>query len=168
MARNVSKVTVKESEPKHGPSFLMFIVGLLVVTLVAVGGGWVISTQTYAMAHLEIAKAQKEEETKPRTANKVLSNLLELTPIVTNMGAPEEAWIRLEAAVVIDNPGQADTDVLTREITGDFLSYLRTISIAQIQGAIGLQHLRQDLMERASIRSKGRVRELIIHTLVVQ
>lgn len=168
MAKNVAKVTVKEGEPKRGPSAMMFILGLLVITLAAVGGGWVISSQIQAMASHEGAKSVKVEEAKPKTAGRAFSNLLELAPMVTNLGAPEDAWIRLEAAVVIDNPGQPDTDVLAREITGDFLTYLRTVSLAQVQGAIGLQYLRQDLTERAVIRSKGRVRELIIHTMVLQ
>lgn len=168
MAKNVAKVTVKEGEPKRGPSAMMFILGLLVITLAAVGGGWVISSQIQAMASHEGVKSVKVEEAKPKATGRPLSNLLELTPMVTNLGAPEDAWIRLEAAVVIDNPGQPDTDVLAREITGDFLTYLRTVSLAQVQGAIGLQYLRQDLTERAVIRSKGRVRELIIHTMVVQ
>ena len=37
-----------------------------------------------------------------------------------------------------------------------------------IQGVAGLEHLRQDLNERAATRSEGRVRELIIRSLVVQ
>jgi flagellar FliL protein len=45
---------------------------------------------------------------------------------------------------------------------------MRTLSEAQIGGASGLQHLREDLNERAAIRSGGLVRELIIQTLVVQ
>ncbi|HEV2572418.1 MAG TPA: flagellar basal body-associated FliL family protein [Beijerinckiaceae bacterium] len=168
MAKNVAKVTVKEGEPKRGPSGIMFILGLLVITAAALGGGWLISSQIQTMASHEVAKSPKAEDAKPRPASRAFSNLVELAPMVTNLGAPEDAWIRLEAAVVMDNPSQPDTDVLAREITGDFLAYLRTISIAQVQGAIGLQHLRQDLAERAVIRSKGRVRELIIHTMVIQ
>ena len=45
---------------------------------------------------------------------------------------------------------------------------MRTLTLAQIAGASGLQHLREDLNERAAIRSDGRVRELILQTLVVQ
>ena len=38
----------------------------------------------------------------------------------------------------------------------------------QFEGSRGLQHLRDDLSERANIRSSGKVRELIIETLVIQ
>ena len=48
------------------------------------------------------------------------------------------------------------------------MAYLRTLSLSRIQGASGLQHLREDLNERVVLRSKGLVRELIVETLVVQ
>ncbi len=40
--------------------------------------------------------------------------------------------------------------------------------MAQVEGASGLQHLREDLNERAVLRSKGAIRELIVESLVVQ
>ena len=58
--------------------------------------------------------------------------------------------------------------VLAAQISEDMVSYLRTLSPAQIEGARGLQYLREDLNERAAIRSSGKVRELIIETLVIQ
>ena len=58
--------------------------------------------------------------------------------------------------------------MLVARIGEDIVSYLRTVSAAQIEGARGLQYLREDLNERATIRSGGKVRELILETLVVQ
>ncbi len=54
------------------------------------------------------------------------------------------------------------------EIKADIIAYLRTLSTAQIEGASGLQHLREDLNERVSLRTKGAIRELIVEALVVQ
>jgi flagellar protein FliL len=48
------------------------------------------------------------------------------------------------------------------------LAYLRTLSLAQIQGPSGLLHLREDLNERVKMRSKGVVQELVLETLIVQ
>ena len=53
-------------------------------------------------------------------------------------------------------------------ISEDILAYLRTVTLSQIEGPSGMQHLREDLVERARIRSEGRVKELVIQTLVVQ
>ena len=38
----------------------------------------------------------------------------------------------------------------------------------QLEGVRGLQYLREDLNERAILRSDGKVRELIVEGLVVQ
>ncbi|WP_052763752.1 flagellar basal body-associated FliL family protein [Microvirga massiliensis] len=59
-------------------------------------------------------------------------------------------------------------DVWASEIRQDTLAYLRTVSLAQIQGPSGLLHLREDLNERVQIRSKGAVKELVIQALIVQ
>ena len=63
---------------------------------------------------------------------------------------------------------EEEANILVARVGEDVVAYLRTISPAQIEGARGLQYLREDLNERAAIRSSGKVRELIIETLVVQ
>lgn len=93
--------------------------------------------------------------------------LRELVPIITNLANPDTVWVRLQAAIVFDRIS-SEPDAYAAEIGADILAYLRTLSIDEIRGASGLQHLREDLNERAAIRSGGHVRELIIQTLVVQ
>lgn len=96
--------------------------------------------------------------------------LVELPPIVTNLASPQDMWIRLEASMVFDpkTTSHPEAEALRAEITNDVIAYLRTISLAQIQGASGLQSFRQILNERAAIRSNGKVNELVLRTLVVQ
>jgi len=96
------------------------------------------------------------------------TDLFEMPPIVTNLGAPKDTWIRLEASIVFDAKAIPHPETLADEIASDELAYLRTVSLSQIEGPIGLQNIRQDLNERAAIRSNGKVSELIIRTLVVQ
>ena len=48
------------------------------------------------------------------------------------------------------------------------LAYLRTVSLHQLEGPIGLENIRQDLNERAATRSGGKVQAFVIRTLVVQ
>ena len=48
------------------------------------------------------------------------------------------------------------------------MAYLRTLSLQEIEGARGFEHLRNDLQERARLRSKGRVTTLLIRTFVVE
>ena len=58
--------------------------------------------------------------------------------------------------------------VMAARIGEDLVAFLRTTSLAQIEGGAGMQHLREDLNERVVTRSSGKVREIIIETLVVQ
>ena len=85
----------------------------------------------------------------------------------TNLAEPTESWVRVESSVVLKGV-VPNADVTLAEIRADLLAYLRTLSLAQIEGASGLQHLREDLNERVARRSKGTIRELIVESLVVQ
>ena len=60
------------------------------------------------------------------------------------------------------DPGLADM------VHQDILAYLRTLKLHQIEGASGFQHLRDDLEERASIRSDGAVKHILIRTLLLE
>lgn len=96
------------------------------------------------------------------------TKLIDLPPIVANLADPPNAWVRLQTAIVVDMKSGVKPEVLAAEISDDLLGFMKTETLAQIGGASGLQHLREDLTERAVIRSQGHVRELIIQTLVVQ
>ena len=74
----------------------------------------------------------------------------------------------MEASVITEQLNEEEASILAARVGEDVVAYLRTLSPAQIEGARGLQYLREDLNERAAIRSSGKVRELIIETLVVQ
>jgi flagellar FliL protein len=61
-----------------------------------------------------------------------------------------------------------DTKGLAASITEDTVAYLRTLSLPLIEGSSGLLHFREDLNDRVRIRSGGKVRDLIIHTMIVE
>ncbi|MES2029343.1 MAG: flagellar basal body-associated FliL family protein [Pseudomonadota bacterium] len=67
-----------------------------------------------------------------------------------------------------DKLTEEEASIVVARIGEDVAAYLRTLTPTQIEGARGLQYLREDLNERALTRSSGKVRELIIETLVVQ
>ena len=96
------------------------------------------------------------------------STVVDLPPIVTNLGAPQDIWVRLEGSIIFDPKTLPHPEAVAGEISDDILAYLRTISLHQLEGPIGLENIRQDLNERAATRSGGQVRALVIKTLVVQ
>jgi flagellar FliL protein len=95
-------------------------------------------------------------------------SLMDLPPIISNLSEPANSWVRLQAAIIYDNKLEPKPQMLAATISADVLAYLKTVTVAQIAGASGLEHLREDLNERVAIRSDGHVHELIIETLVVQ
>ena len=104
----------------------------------------------------------------PASAPAQSSTIVDLPPIVTNLGAPPDTWIRLEGSIIFDPKTLPHPEALAGQIGDDVLAYLRTVSLHQLEGPIGLENIRQDLSERAATRSGGKVRGFVIRTLVVQ
>jgi flagellar FliL protein len=89
----------------------------------------------------------------------------ELPPVVTNLRDGRRS-IRIQVAIVYVKKDVPDPTMLSVQVGDDLVAFLKTLSLPQLQGASGLQNLREDLNERAKIRSQGSVREVIIETLV--
>jgi flagellar protein FliL len=96
------------------------------------------------------------------------STIIDLPPIVTNLGAPQDTWVRLEGSIIFDPKTLPHPEAVAGQIGDDVLAYLRTVSLHQLEGPIGLENIRQDLNERAATRSGGKVHAFVIRTLVVQ
>jgi len=147
---------------------MQWVAVLLLITVLSAGAG-VLSSLHLLSTIQRIVDSQKEAPERPAaSAYDISARLRKISPVVTNMAAPAGAWIRMEGSVVTDPLNEEEASVLVARIGEDIVSYLRTVSASQIEGARGLQYLREDLNERATIRSGGKVRELIIETLVVQ
>jgi flagellar FliL protein len=112
----------------------------------------------------------KDEHGKPAAAPAPTHGIVvrELPPIVTNIAIPGDVWIRLETSLVYEAADLKNPDVAIKEISGDILTYLRTVSLPEVQGARGLRHLRDDLNERVALRTEGKAKELLIQGMVVQ
>ncbi|KRQ16417.1 flagellar basal body-associated FliL family protein [Bradyrhizobium manausense] len=147
---------------------MRLIAAIVVLTLIAIGAGALAGLHLFAAAE-RVADAKKGA-TPPPVASSYSGSarLRKLSPIVTNLAAPANNWARVEASMVTDSMSDEDAGILAAHISEDIVTYLRSASATQFEGTRGLQHLRDDLSERASIRSSGKVRELIIETLVIQ
>lgn len=153
-----------------GMSLAENAVAFVVAALIATGVG---GAQGFLTARPNPAPpAPSDVSTRSADAGKVPPTVemgsMDLAPVVTNLASPSDVWVRLEGTMLFEGKTLPHGEALANEISGDILAYLRTESLAQIQGVAGLEHLRQDLNERAATRSEGRVRELIIRSLVVQ
>jgi flagellar FliL protein len=110
----------------------------------------------------------KAAESEASAAPSQPSTVVDLPPIVTNLGSPQDTWIRLEGSIIFEPKILPHPEAVMSQIGDDMLAYLRTVSLRQLEGPIGLENIRQDLNERAATRSGGKVRAFLIRTLVVQ
>jgi flagellar protein FliL len=172
-----------ESDPTPAPkaksSFVSRLIEWLIVTLVAAGAGAALAAMNPPAPPPEniaadkpgkIPSEKKATETAPAAAvcGAGGPGMIDMPPIVTNIANPADIWVRLEASIVFDPKALPHPDVVAAEIATDELAYLRTVSVSELQGPIGLENIRQDLRDRASVRSGGKVTDLLLKTLVLQ
>lgn len=148
------------------------VIPLAVLTLLAAALGGGVGIQLASTVEKSVTEKAKEKPPEPeapplRYADK--DTLLEaLKPIVTNLAAPSQTLVRLEISIIYKNGTLTNPQLAAAQIREDVMGYLRTLSLSQIEGPSGLLHLREDLNERAQLRTEGQVDEVVIQTLVVQ
>lgn len=147
------------------------LIGMIVVTIIAVGFGagfgFFLDGQMKGEAKAEAPKeepvvAQPEKSNVPNTAK-----LIAMAPIVANLAEPSDVWIRIEASMLIDGL-QEGGDALAAQVAEDFVAYLKTTPLAQFEGASGFQNLREDFLDRATIRDSAHIKDVIIHGVVLE
>jgi flagellar protein FliL len=160
---------------KTGPSIIIQVAILAMMTVAAIGIGWLSGSylnsttkhdESTTTASEPAAKGQGEA-TGGEERDKVKGpQVLDLAPITTNLAAPSDTWVRLDLSIRLDAPTEDAT--LDDTIQQDLLAFIRTVKLHQIEGASGFQHLKADLAERASIRSNGLVNAVYIRTLIFE
>lgn len=171
-----AKATATEPAPARGGSSMVVQLGLLVgLTAAAAGMGWVSGgmLEGGAKGGVETAAAApaaghaaNEPEAKGGSDDKAASQtVIPLPAITTNIAAPGDVWVRMEVSLVLDEPQPAE---LPGDVLQDLLAYVRTVKLHEIEGASGFRHFRENLEERASVRSDGHVKQVLIRTLLFE
>jgi len=176
---------------KEGPSFVIFLIVCLVITLVAGGAGFGVSatmlkpvTMTEAPAEEQADKAEEPDphapaedahgaeaehpvadENAPSGGLPANLTVTDIAPITTNLLDPSETWIRMELSLAFE--GESDQAV-AEEIHQDILAYVHTLKLYNLRGGSGFQHLMEDLNERAAIRSDGRVKRVLVRSFILE
>jgi flagellar FliL protein len=153
---------------KEGSFRWLLTLGLLTLLSAAIGGGF--GLVMVSGIEKQIEEKYKALPSKPEVASPYSGDIAikKLAPVVTNLAGSGSDWVRLEASIVYKAREEQNPEVMAGETRQDILGYIRTLSLAQIQGPSGLLHLREDLNERVKLRSKGAVQELVLETLIVQ
>lgn len=158
----------EEGQPKGQLSVMQFLLIVAGLTLLAAAVGFLSGQQIVSTAdappRAETAQPAGYLGERQRMER---AKLQPLAPIVTNLTDTPVVWIRLESSLVFEEIPD-DVEALSARISEDIVAFLRTISVKQIEGGAGFQHLSEDLNERVRARSGGVVNELIIQGLIVE
>ncbi|MDQ0317598.1 flagellar basal body-associated FliL family protein [Amorphus orientalis] len=157
----------KDGKKKGGGT----IIAVVLLTLLAIGAGGGIGIKV--ASSVEEAVTSREEANEPVVQASQLKYsgdmvLLSLDPVIINLAAPSDTWMRLETAIVFPNGALENPQIAAAQIAQDIAAYGRTLSLSQLQGPSALQYLRDDLNERAIVRTGGKVSELVVKTMVLQ
>ncbi|QTL04327.1 flagellar basal body-associated FliL family protein [Aquabacter sp. L1I39] len=169
MAKEKAAKPQTEGEaPKKGGG--AFIAVLILTLLAGAGGGGLGYKMAGTVEHVveaRIAAEPPKKEEKPLNFEGDLG-VQDLKPVVVNLAAPSSTFVRIEGALIYKNGVLPNPAATAAEVREDIMAYMRTISLSQLEGPSALQHLREDLNERAQVRGHGKVKELVLETLVVQ
>jgi flagellar FliL protein len=180
MAAAAKSAEMGDAPPAKGGASLVVQLGLLVaMTATAAGMGWVSGgfltggkTGEAGGAHSPAADAHGAPAGDHGAASgdhgaaaPGSDTVIPLAAITTNIASPRDVWVRMEVSIVLDEPQDPDLPGIIQQ---DLLSYLRTVKMHEVEGASGFRHLRENLEDRAAIRSDGHVKQVLIRTLLFE
>lgn len=148
------------------------LIGFVIVTIVALGFGagfglFISDEPKTIQTESDAETAGAKARSKAAAVVPATSRLVALPPLVVNLAAPRNTWIRIEASLLVDEKAEG-ADVLAARLAEDFVAYLRTASLSQFEGPSGFQNLREDLVDRAMIRGREHIKDVIVHGVVVE
>jgi flagellar protein FliL len=173
----------KEKKPEADkvakPSIMAIILPVLLLTLVAAGGGFAVATllgshSTPPATSQAGEETQEDGEANPADAathevhKKNGGIIRQLAPIVTNLASPRDTWMRIEVALVINPEAQAEQDMIAIRSSDQLLTMLRTVSLSQIEGASGFLHFKEDINDLLRESSENKVAQVLINSMVVE
>ncbi len=171
--------TADDEPEKKGPSIFGQTLVFLLVTAIASGAGFGASLFFKPSAPAEkqarmpekpaTGKGQKSDEKKDKEGEDgevALSGYaIPLPPILTNLAAPSDVWVRLEAAVVAHDELEQES---LEEVHQDLLAFMRTVKLHHVEGPSGFLNLSAELTDRAELRTNGAVKRILIRTILFE
>ena len=150
------------------PSMLAIVAELVILTCFAIGAGGLFGMQ---MLGGNDAGAPKHEAAAAKTQKGKYSegsNLKALPVIVTNL-AGRKGHVDPHRGIVCPRRRRSERECAGRDRSAKTSSpTCARCRVDQLEGPSGFLHLREDLNDRARIRSGGKVRELVIQGLVLE
>lgn len=179
--KDKDKAQAGAAAPAKKSVLMSVIVPLVLVTLLAGGGGFAFGSFVIGKApegapaadaeapdkaaeHGDEKQPQKEgEHAKPEALI-----VRQLSPIVSNLQSPKNAWVRLELSIVMKAEAASEQDIIAVKANDKVLGLLRSTALSQIDGPSGLLHLREDLTDLLVGGHDSPITEVLISSMVVE
>ncbi len=168
-------------EQTKSDSLMLLIVAMVLVSLIAIGGGLIVGSQmaskdmanTKDVATAELAKkskADKEhaEDGETSAFSKTEKSVIELDTILVALRDKNKAWVRMQLAVIAKEEADLDIPEVKSRMVSDITALVKTLTLAQISGPSGFIHLKEDLLDRARLSTDGQVEDLLIMSIVAE
>lgn len=170
-------------DAKEKPAGIMgFVIAVIVMAVVGAGAGFSLKYVMPAREASTDGGAKSKEGTMPqdeaaaahadtpvkRDAEPTSGQVMALEPILINLAEPKGVRLRLESAVLFAEVSKVDRSALLRELVQDLAVFLRTVKLAHLETASGVEYLREDISEIVQLRSKGHARGIVIKSLMVE
>jgi flagellar FliL protein len=150
------------------------VIIICVVAFVIIGGGIAAVMFTPLKEKLfgvnkEKVEAQKEEES---VLNLMEITFLQLPDVLINLKSSNSRPGTLKASFIVELVKAKDketVDHLKPLIIDQFQTYLRELEITDLQGAVGLERVRQELKSRiANLVAPIKIRQVLIKEFLIQ
>jgi len=174
----LENLDAEEDAKAKKPSPVGFIIGIVVVTVIAVGAGWFLGGQFAAkpkkmvMAKVEQKIVPKEDEAgekEGKDGKKVdLGPIVKLEPIIVVLRNSKNAFLRLELAIVTQESGELSDEESKLRLMEAISAFSRTLTIRQISGPSGYLHFREDILDVARLTTNGIVKNILILSMVAE
>jgi len=176
----VASAKENKAEGGKGPkaSVMSVIVPVMLLTLIAGGGGFAVATMVgtgpASAPHAEAAASDGGNLAEPAEGaasdehGENAGIIRQLAPIITNLASPKDVWMRIEVSIVIKPEAKAEQDLIAVKSSDQILALLRTVDLAQIEGASGFLHFREDINDLVRESSEHKVAQVLINSMVVE
>jgi flagellar protein FliL len=176
------KEAVAEGEAPAKPSLVSRIIPILIISILAGGGGFLQGSMIRggsapAAAAPEAAKTA-EEQVKPEGGEAKVAGeeapveattiVRPLAPVISNLGNPSETWMRLEVSLLLSAEAAKEQDILAAKAGESVVTFLRTVDLKKIEGPSGFLHFREDLSNLLTTQFHGMIAGVLIGSMVVE
>jgi flagellar FliL protein len=167
----MAQETDMEKNTVRKESILGLAIALLVLSIIALGVGWLVAEQLNTQATVATVQQVQESEEKTGSGEQPSlpkQNAILLDPIIIALHRSENTFMRLELALIPEVGSDIDNQETRLRIASEIAAFVQTLTLLQISGPTGYMHFREDILDRARLTTNGKIKDVLIMSLVAE